>query len=288
MTAVRRNASIARTTGGLLGATAAGLYMLRKKRSLLSFRYIFGTFGGSLIGSWLFVPVGVVWSTSVINRVENPQHLAGILQEAQKARMRSQLPRGGAQPFPRQGAQDQRSSSQSSMDPANQSMSSSYPPAPTPPPTRTSARSKGAQTNQWGDEINAPEMPSYTSDTPSPPPSNPYSTTPESSSTAKAEQSNGNQQEQSRWAQLRGQRQVQESSWDRLRQENAREAYNKQAASGQGRPDQVAFSQGPDYAGQSGRELADPDFGKGYSPDRSQAQREYERSFERERRGADG
>lgn len=268
--------------------------MVVKKRSLLSLKGIAYTFGGSLAGSWLMVPVGVLWSSNVIKRVEDAQHLARILREASGARMRSEQSRDGPVSFPRHTGQGQRPSNQydpPSIDPAAQSMSSSYPstPAPTPPPTRTSARSKGAQTNQWGDEINAPDMPSYSADAASNPTSAyPYSSQPGPSSTANPEAESGSQGQQSRWAQLRGQRSVQESSWERLRQENAREAYNKQAASGQGRPDQEAFSQGPDYAGQSGRELADPNFGKGHSSDRTQAQREYERSFERERRGVDG
>jgi hypothetical protein len=278
-----------------LGSSAVFVYMLRKKRNIVSFRGALNCFGGSLLGSWLSVPVGVSWSTRKIKQVDNPDHLTSILANAQNARMKAARdnrpiqiqrlpPQGGPPP----------------TDPAAQSMSSSSQQTPAPPPMPSryisrsaNARNKGPQTNQWGDEINGPEMTYSPDEAANTPPASSFSagesgSAPSPSGMTDNEAVNPSQS-QSRWAQLRGQRQVQESSWDKIRQENARDAYNRQAASGQGRPDQGAFSsQGSNYAGQNSADMADPTFGKGSSPTRTQAQREYERSFERERKGVDG
>lgn len=80
-----------------------------------------------------------------------------------------------------------------------------------------------------------------------------------------------------------------------MRQQNAREVYERRNAAGSVAPSSAGAesSAGPGLGranamGQDGGLMADPTFGKGVSSSRAQAQKEYEASFERERRGMNG
>lgn len=240
-------------------------------------------------GSLLFTPIGYVLSMNAINKLESPQHMFEVM--AQGAKRQGQAGSVGDV----QG-QARNSSGAPSMDPAAQTMSSSpYPLVTTSlPASRGSGYNRGPQTNQWGDEVNGPET-SYSNEFPGAASADQSSLSSTTSSIASVTPPSSDNQNQSRWAQLRGQRGVQESSWERIRQQNGREAYNRQSANGQGRADQQAeyqqirpTPQKANDTSQSGVSMADPTFGKGLSSSRVQAQQEYERSFERERRGVDG
>lgn len=272
----------------------------RQKGAPISFLRMFGFCTLGAIGLSLLVqPLAIMASAGDLKKVEDPQHLARLLQSAKDERFarRPDMPRPNA---------------------PGQDMQPQGRPMPDIPSTRMTTRpassNAGQQTNQWGDDLGAAEM-SSSNDFASAPSPDQLPSTSGSQARSQPEQygssSSEPEQSQSRWSQLRGERGVKESSWDRIRQQNARESYNRQAASGQGQPGQPAYTQtsmgegnysrqGGGYGGQSGSssssmygqqqssELADPTFGKGVSSARAQAQREYERSFEKERRGIDG
>lgn len=290
---IRRRTAVARLAGSFVGASGMYSYLKFKKRKMFSIRSVLFCFGASVGGSILFTPIGLVLSLNAIKKLESPQHMVDIMAASQGGRRQGQMrPQSGIQ-----GQHQAQSSSGGapSMDPAAQTMSSSpYPPAPTPiPASRRSGYNRGPQTNQWGDEVNGPET-SYSNDFPSAASTDQYSPSPQSN-VQDVNAPPSDNQSQSRWAQLRGQRGVQESSWERIRQQKGREAYNRQSANGQGRADQSDYQQQirptPQTANdtsQSGVGMADPIFGKGVFSSRAQAQQEYERSFERERRGVDG
>jgi hypothetical protein len=250
---------------------------------------------GALTTSLLLQPLAIIYSAGDLEKVEDPKHLSAVLTTASnQRRQRIGAPPANTDPTSRAGGVGQIPSQ--------------------PPVGMGGARSRSSgmggpndRTNQWGDDVGATDLTYATGDmgsnsTSAEQYSQPSSNQSSYSASGPAQSntpSEGAPQQKSRWAQLRGERGVQESSWDHIRQQNAREAYNKQSADGKGQPGQPAFSQEPvsaanqvDYERrqmqqQQGGGLADPDFGKVLSPARAQAQREYERSFERERKGID-
>lgn len=229
------------------------------------------------------MPLGVMWGQSdVRSRVENQDHFKKVLENAARNKQANRS-QSGVPPLPSQ-------SSNTSTPNAPHSVPSSSSPQS---PQQTTGHSAG--TNKWGDEsfddsilyANNSNAASY--DRPSAPmtPGNPSSGQAASSSSGPpidAQTAQGN----SRWAQLRGERGGnQQSSWDRVRTQTAQQAQTS-------RSDQANAMQRPNdrhdgYSSQAASNVnADPSFGKGINPQRAQAQRDYEASFERERRGVDG
>lgn len=149
-------------------------------------------------------------------------------------------------------------------------------PYPSPPPYPSSERDSSPSSPGAFDYGNAPPL--------------------EQQGASQQQQPQQQQQTSSRWAQLRGERGVQASAWDRIRQEKARESMvQRNGSSGIGSSYDMG-AEGPGARAEGGREsrygspgnLADPTFGKGTSNNRDQARQEFEASFEREKRGLDG
>ncbi|UZJ53529.1 hypothetical protein CBS101457_002849 [Exobasidium rhododendri] len=292
MSKINERVQKVRSVGFFAGAASTYLFLHYRKRTNGYLR----TFGyctmGAIVLSTILQPIAILASSGDLKKVENPQHLAEVLKSAKEARetRRSGIPPPGQM----QPGQMPPSQMQPGQMPPSQMPPMQRPQQPRTDFPRAPSGSEGsARINQWGDEVGSA-------------PSNDFASAPSSDQLPQAGSSQGpsqggsssynsnpppQQASQSRWGQLRGERNVQESSWDKIRQQNAREAYNRQSNNGQG---QSAYSQeggirsGGEYGGQQDGGLADPSFGKGMSASRSQAQEEYEKSFERERRGIDG
>lgn len=289
--AVRDKVTIMRRVGAVGGA-AVTYALLRRRKPTPGFGATIGfTILGSIAGGGLLMPAGVMWGKADMQNVEDPSHFARVLQGAADERQGRIAP-ATAQNSMGNGAPGQSNRSQQFGQPSG-SNGSSYPNFP--PPSQSTRRtpqssSSNNQSNQWGDD-SFDESALYGSQSQS---------TSFSSSSGQSFNNAGSQPsptpaepqqpQTSRWAQIRGDRSEQPSSWERLRQQNAREAYEKRnGADGQEKEmNDVGSQYGRSNVGSSTGSLADPTFGKGTSTSRAQAQREFEASFDRERRGIDG
>ena len=286
LASVKAKVGFARTVGLVTGAAGTFIMLQRRKAGPPSWLRMAGlcTMGSIVTGS-LFVPLGIYYGRRDLQNVEDPKHLIGVLRSARDAAQRNQR----APQTPGQGGSGQGETARPGQPPA--------------PIARQEAASM-PNTNQWGDDVGAAET-AYSNDFANAPSPDTYTRPMSSASSgspsmatssvqsASYDDGAGRDEGKSRWDQLRRERGVQASGWDRIRQQNAKETYSRQSASGQGQPGQAAYpsEQTPnsDYRRQQPNEgLADATFGKSISASREQAQREYERSFERERRGVDG
>ncbi|PWN33280.1 uncharacterized protein FA14DRAFT_147062 [Meira miltonrushii] len=215
---------------GAVGGAAATYALLRRRKPAPGFGATIGfTILGSIAGGGLLMPAGVMWGKADMQNVEDPSHFARVLQGAADERQGRIAP-GTAQNGMGNAGPVQANRPQQ-FGQQGGSNGSSYPNFP--PPSQSTRRtpqpsSSNNQSNQWGDD-------SF--------------------------------DESALWAQIRGDRSEQPSSWERLRQQNAREAYEKRN-------------------GGAGQEKEMNDVGSRYGA--PQAQREFEASFDRERRGIDG
>lgn len=289
--AIRDKVTIMRRIGAVGGA-AITYALLRRRKPTPGFGATIGfTILGSIAGGGLSMPFGVMWGKKDLKSVEDPSHFARILQSVADERTGRITPgvaqdgignpNGQSNRTHQFGAQSDRSSSGQNYP--------SFPP-PSQSTRRTSQPSSNNQSNTWGDDT-FDETVLYGAQSQSssfPTSSTQSSDTKEFSSTPFEPSQQSNQS--SRWAQIRGDQTTQPSSWDRLRQQNARQVYEKRNSENQrGREMENGDVRSNRFdAGSSSGTLADPSFGKGTSTNREKAQREYEASFDRERRGIDG
>jgi hypothetical protein len=282
-----------RYVGFFAGAASTYLYLQTRKKGHGYMKTFAFCTGGAILASIFLQPLAIMASSGDLKKVEDPRHLAEVLQSAKQEREARRPGQPPQRPFPSNQAPPAQGTQQ---------------PNTNLPPRAPDSRGSSSQTNQWGDDIGGGVGSQDYGGAPSPfqlpqAGSSQGSSQPLAPSSSDVNNASSGEQAQSRWGQLRGERSVRESSWDRIRQQNARETYNRQSANGQGQAGQAAYSQeggfdadrnfGGQNSGSYGQErkeseLADPTFGKGVSASRSQAQEEYERSFERERRGIDG
>lgn len=278
--------------GNFLGGTAAYLFAQRRKPKPpgLMGQIAYALFG-SFIGGVVCMPFGMLLATKHLRGVEDPKHLASVMQSAvDQRRGRPPLPvtRGGP-PAP-EGGQEQGTGAGPGVDVGYGS----------------TERSQGAFSGSLSDQNQSMPYASSSSSYYSPPDESYKYNDGGANSNGEREgpmqQQQQQQQTTSRWAQLRGERGVQASAWDRIRQERARDSMSSQRSSdASGSSDRNAagpygFEAGPQGANGRAREsrygsageLADPTFGKGSSNNRDQARQEFEASFEREKRGLDG
>lgn len=275
---------------GAVGGAAVTYALLRRRKPTPGFGATIGfTILGSIAGGGLLMPAGLMWGKADMQNVEDPAHFARVLQGAadeRTGRIAPGMAQDGKVNAPIQSNRTQQFGQQSGLN-----GSSPYPNFP--PPSQSTRRtpqpsSSDNQSNQWGDD-SFDESVLYGSQSQSfPSSSGQFDNANMSTSSSSNEHSQPSQS--SRWAQIRGDRSAQPSSWDRLRQQNAREVYEKRnAGAGQEKEMNDRDSQyGRSNINSSTGSLADPSFGKGTSTTRAQAQREYEASFDRERRGIDG
>lgn len=286
--AVRDKVTIMRRVGAVGGAAITYALLRRRKPTPNLGATIGFTILGSIAGGGLLMPAGVMWGKADMQNVEDPSHFARVLQGAADER-RGRIAPGVAQDGTGNGPSGQSNRPQQFGQQPGSSLPSFPPPSQstrrTPQPSPSNNRS-----NQWGDD-SFDESVLYGSQSQSasfPSSSGQYSENTNSSPSSSPNEPS--QPQSSRWAQIRGDRSAQPSSWDRLRQQNAREVYEKRnAGAGQEKEmNNVDAQYGRSNIGSSTGSLADPSFGKGTSTSRAQAQREYEASFDRERRGIDG
>ncbi|SNX83762.1 uncharacterized protein MEPE_02470 [Melanopsichium pennsylvanicum] len=232
---IKRNVDATKYGGWMLGA--AGTYVLISRRTppprLLS-RLGWSVVGG-LGGSFLTMPIGILLSRNVLKDVEDPQHLRRVLAGAMEEQRQGRRPQigvsggkglNGEQPaeFGQQQAQDQGEWG-----------------------SEKSAQNYGGF-DKNGNSTAADSFDSFTSTQPSSDARSSSggigarSASTEPSPTTRPPDGTG---AGTRWSQLRGERGVEPSKWERIRQDNARTAYSRTSASSssQSQPNSVNPSQ---------------------------------------------
>lgn len=334
MANIGQKVQLCRQVGGIIGATAVFALLRRRtpRPGLLATgaMTVAGGFGGSL----MLMPLGVMLGAGELRRVEDPEHLKRLLQEtADQRRGRAPMPVDASRQPPEGGRAGSGTESwgDSSMSGcecrrrAGQAQGGHSHRVANIASTRffgfvfTAAynepgrgRFETMQNDMAQGGAQDVDMGPGSSSSSSVPTASPHyqSTAPQyqrqqqdqtwgqQQSQQQPPQGQQQQQQPSRWAQLRGANTAQGSTWERIRQDNARQVYNARRGAQEQGPQQGGGSSSGDYGGGSSASssssqngstgLADPTFGKGTSTSRQQAQREFEASFDRERRGIDG
>ncbi|CBQ73335.1 conserved hypothetical protein [Sporisorium reilianum SRZ2] len=204
---IKRNVDTTKYAGWLLGASGTWVLLSRRKPPPRMLPKLGWSVVGGLGGSFLTMPIGILLSRSVLQDVEDPQHLRRVLAGAIEEQRQGKRPQVGV--APPKGLNGEADFEQS------------------------------AQQQEWGGEQAAQsygagyERGQATADTFSAysatqPPSNAGRNTPSKpASTNAAPDGTG---PGTRWAQLRGERGVEPSKWERIRQDNARTAYSRSAS----------------------------------------------------------
>ncbi|EPQ31121.1 uncharacterized protein PFL1_01310 [Pseudozyma flocculosa PF-1] len=198
---IKRNVDRSKTAGWIIGGAGSWFLLSRRKPRPSNLQLAGLSFIGGLGTSFLLMPLGVVMSKGIVDTVEDPQHLKKVLADVVEEKRR-----GGA-PNVRIG-----------------------------PPQGMDGEQQWGQAAQGG----APAQPRGDGQprfTPSPPAAA-SEQTPREATFDFFDSGSGGPDEggasASRWAQLRGERGVEPSKWDKIRQENARNAYNRRNAAATG------------------------------------------------------
>ncbi|EST05224.1 hypothetical protein PSEUBRA_005490 [Kalmanozyma brasiliensis GHG001] len=214
---IKRNVDTTKYGGWLLGAAGTWVLLARRKPQPRLISKLGWCVVGGLGGSFLTMPVGILMSRNVLKDVEDPQHLRAVLTGAMEERRQGKRPQVGV--APPKGLNGETEFDQQPQQPQQQ--------------------------QEWGGERDASsygagfDNGASTADA-----FNAYSAAQGSSSprgnggrTAASEPSSGSPPDGTgagtRWAQLRGERGVEPSKWDKIRQDNARTAYGNRTASSQ-------------------------------------------------------
>jgi len=254
------------------------------------------------------MPLGVVYSKKYLKDVEDPQHMAEVLRYRVEGR-RKDWEQGKLSGKPNlEAGIDPRKASGSGGTSKGRESSKNDTYGDYPPPLAVASSSRNFDSNSTSYDFNFSDN-SYSNGT-----SNQDSDPSDSSS-------------KSRWEQLRSERKVEPSSWERIRQDNAREALNSRnkdsyssSTHTQNRDRDSGSSWQKDESSSSGPVLAvgrqnqhtfneicpsmkssevlnsssfflqsfqDPTFGKGTNQNRDRERRSFEENMERERRGMD-
>lgn len=212
---IKRNVDVTRYGGFLIGAAGTYVLQLRRKPQPRLLNRLGWTVIGGLGGSFLTMPIGIMLSKNVLKDVEDPQHLKRVLAGAIEERRQGRRPQlGVAPPKGLNGEADfgnQQQGQEWGGEKDAQSFGSGF--------DGNSDAAAGAASGSFNSfsssqssssgRVGGPGMP-QTADGTAPPPGTGAGT---------------------RWAQLRGERGVEPSKWDRIRQDNARTVYNQSAAS---------------------------------------------------------
>ncbi|PWY99466.1 hypothetical protein BCV70DRAFT_201032 [Testicularia cyperi] len=207
---IKRNVDLTKYGGWAIGAAGTWVLMSRRKPLPTNLQRIGWSVVGGLGGSFLLMPIGILASRSVLRDVEDPQHLRQVLLGAMQEQREGKRPNVGvAPPKGLDGESPQHGASQP------------------------------GQREDWGAAA-APAEASYSQAAPRPSNEGQTDGFSESSSDQTRDQMPDGTGAGSRWAQLRGERSVEPSRWERIRQDNARNTYNRQGAGSQQPPLQQA------------------------------------------------
>ncbi|SPC66008.1 uncharacterized protein UHOD_04628 [Ustilago sp. UG-2017b] len=224
---MKRNVSITKYGGWMVGA--AGTYVLlnrRKPRPRLLARMGLSVVGG-FGGSFLMIPIGILLSKNVLRDVEDPQHLRRVMLGAMEEQRQGKRPQIGVAPLKGlngeadfdQGLQQQQQQGGEGW--GGERAATSYPEF-----VGNNGNSSGSFSSSFPSLSSEPSSSSAQEST-TPPPGTGTGT---------------------RWAQLQGERGVEPSKWERIRQDNARTTYNRSNASPADQPqsdDPSAFNNNP-------------------------------------------
>ncbi|CDW97922.1 hypothetical protein [Sporisorium scitamineum] len=206
---IKRNVDTTKYAGWLLGASGTWVLLSRRKPPLRMLPKLGWSVVGGLGGSFLTMPIGILFSRGVLKDVEDPQHLRRVLAGAIEEQRQGKRPQVGV----------------------------------APPKGLNGETDFDQQQQEWGGEQAAQNYGSFDEGAPTADTFSAYSATRASSNTGRG--GNGDRSATSessqnaapdgtgpgtRWVQLRGERGVEPSKWERIRQDNARIAYSRSAS----------------------------------------------------------
>ncbi|KAN0065721.1 hypothetical protein ACQY0O_000851 [Thecaphora frezii] len=216
---VKRNVDGAKTAGWIIGG-AVSWYMLSRRKPRPSNLQLAGlSFVGAMGASFLLMPFGILMSKGALQNVEDPQHLKRVLAGAIEEKRRGGIlppARAATSPSSAEGEQGWNDASGGN----EYSDTGSFAPRAEASHIESApySRASGSILDPFYPRQDAPA--SYSRDGPT-----------ASSSQSLDSTSDGEAQPSSRWAQLRNARGVEPSKWELIRQENARNAYNRRSQS---------------------------------------------------------
>lgn len=214
---IKRNVDTTKYGGWMLGAAGTYVLLSRRKPPPRMLSKLGWSVVGGLGGSFLTMPIGILLSRGALKDVEDPQHLRRVLAGAMEEQRQGKKPQIGVAPpkglngeteFDQQQGQQQQQQQEWGGERAAQSYGGFE-----------SSNSNAGGADSFGSFSTAQ------------PPSNARSRSgaeePSSTTTGPPDGTGPG----TRWAQLRGERGVEPSKWERIRQDNARTAYSRSAAS---------------------------------------------------------
>lgn len=210
---IKRNVDTTKYAGWLLGASGTWILLSRRKPPPRMIPKLGWCVVGGLGGSFLTMPAGILLSRNVLRDVEDPQHLRKVLAGAIEEQRQGRKPQVGVAPpkglngesdFEQAQQQAEWGGEQSAQNYTagfdNENVAANTVTAHSTAQGSTSIRSGGNTSDRSG--------------TPRPP----------------ADAAPDGTGPGTRWAQLRGERGVEPSKWERIRQDNARTAYSRSTA----------------------------------------------------------
>ncbi|KAJ9479417.1 hypothetical protein PHBOTO_002893 [Pseudozyma hubeiensis] len=214
---IKRNVDMTKYAGWLLGASGTWILLSRRKPPPRMIPKVGWCVVGGLGGSFLTMPAGILLSRNVLKDVEDPQHLRKVLAGAIEEQRQGKRPQVGVAP-PKglngeAGFDQQQQQQQPQQEWGAEKTAQSY-------GTGFDDR------NATADTFNAYSTAQGTVGTRSGG-NNGRNTSTETSANAAPDGTGSG----TRWAQLRGDRGVEPSKWERIRQDNARTAYSRSATS---------------------------------------------------------
>ncbi|GAC97513.1 hypothetical protein PHSY_005099 [Pseudozyma hubeiensis SY62] len=211
---IKRNVDMTKYAGWLLGASGTWILLSRRKPPPRMIPKVGWCVVGGLGGSFLTMPAGILLSRNVLKDVEDPQHLRKVLAGAIEEQRQGKRPQVGvAPPKGLNGEADFDQQQQPQQNWGGEKTAESY----------------GAgydERNATADTFSAYSTAQGTVGTRSGG-SGARNTSTEASANAAPDGTGPG----TRWAQLRGDRGVEPSKWERIRQDNARTAYSRSATS---------------------------------------------------------
>ncbi|SPO23759.1 uncharacterized protein UTRI_03729_B [Ustilago trichophora] len=230
---IKRNVDTTKYGGWMLGAAGTYVLLSRRKPPPRMLSKLGWSVVGGLGGSFLTMPIGILLSKDVLKDVEDPQHLRRVLAGAIEEQRQGKRPQVGVAPpkglngesdFDQQQQQQQQQQRQQGEGWGGEKVAQSY---------------GGFDSN--GNASGTASSDSFNSFSTAQPSGGARSKS-GSAETAAANGPPDGTGPGTRWAQLRGERGVEPSKWERIRQDNARTAYSRSAAS---RAEQTTNSDDP-------------------------------------------
>ena len=214
---IKRNVDTTKYGGWMLGAAGTYVLLSRRKPPPRMLSKLGWSFVGGLGGSFLTMPIGILLSKSALQDVEDPQHLRQVLAGAIEEQRQGKRPQ--VRVAPPKGLNGETDFEQPQQEWGGERSAQSYDPG---------FDSNGAATN-------GPSGDGFVSSS-SPQPSSSTRTNSMGASGAASQPSSAATPPDgtgpgTRWAQLRGERGVEPSKWERIRQDNARTAYSRSTSS---------------------------------------------------------